>query len=112
MGADDYLARVEAAAEAATAGPWGMQPGSSQWVVRPDVDSDHDDYWVAETWADDGADADFIALSREAVPRMAAALRAVLNLCALWARTGDPVPSDVIKYAIASALEPSSEVTQ
>jgi len=82
---DEFLTRVEAAAAAATDGPWS-------------ADDEHGDIpgaapaWCVSQATDDGAylrdvaypltesDAAFIALSRDVVPRMAAGYRALLEV--------------------------------
>ncbi|MBG6085835.1 hypothetical protein [Zhihengliuella flava] len=83
--AHDYLTEVEARADAATNGPWqaittGPRKGD-HWHVTDSGQS------IALIHASDGededtrqCDADFIAAARSDLPRMTAALRAVLDL--------------------------------
>lgn len=150
MTAAEYLARVDAAAVAATEGPWefGIAPadGSDETKAEWMAGSLADEgplyaLWVPATVGQPGGfivpavtgdgpnagnNAEFIALSRDAVPRMAAALRAVLalherpnvpycsdshhdaNLCPCadyyCPRDGDPYPCPTVR-AITAALD-------
>ena len=79
MTAADRLAQIEARADAATDGPW-------TWASHRTVDGDEWAVFDPHDWAlasnRDGwtPDAEFIAHARTDVPRLVAALRAVLDL--------------------------------
>lgn len=82
MTAAEYLTRVEAAAAAATEGPWmataDQHPYRGRFVQVEPVSGSRS---ICDVTDANKADAAFIALSRDAVPRMAAALRAAIKVC-------------------------------
>lgn len=90
--AAEVLAAWQNAADAATDGPWKVvdlrnAPDGNRDCLWVDVDNGRQIKTVAELTEDGGAeiiwtlsDAEFIALSRDALPRAVAALQAVLAL--------------------------------
>jgi hypothetical protein len=99
----DYLAEVKARAEAATDGPWDIEhgrlwtdPGDAAWAEQIAV------FTGSRAWM---SDAEFIAAARTDVPKLVAALEAVLRL--IETEPWDPEEQDAvsaIRNAITSAL--------
>lgn len=97
--ARDYLAAVQQRADAATDGPWKAYDSNEEtdylplWSVANDAfhnpPADEGAPWVAvDVQVGHRADAEFIAAARTDVPRLVAALTAVLDL-------HRPLPSSV-----------------
>ena len=124
---DQRLAEIQSRADAATEptdeGGWLVYPGARWEVYSGKLSKTSSD--VATTIFKE-ADARFIAAARTDVPRLVAALRAVLELCGwseeisrrVWEGKGDPKcpwPDNAqtsvndILTAIAAALEPAPE---
>lgn len=109
MSARDFLAAVQQRADAATDGPW-ITEGTH--VVHPPWEADDDTYWVADAF-EEGPNVDFIAASRTDVPRLVAALAAVLDLAdsvtqhdELGHREWGDVPGWKVREVITDALTP------
>lgn len=96
------LAEIQARADAATAGPWKLWGGSVQ-TDRSGTGETNYAEMIAHTrdpdrW--DTSNATFIAKSRDDVPRLVAALTAVLDLCEEW----DTRTAGEIRSAVTAAL--------
>ena len=77
----DRLDQIKGRADAATEGPWEAEYSKEQGncVLPPDYQSTLEAVAVTRLWRQT-RDAEFIAAARTDVPRMEAALRAVLDL--------------------------------
>jgi hypothetical protein len=95
----DYLAEIKARADAATGGPWHEEAGNVCGADARLVATGSRIYPVAVD------DANFIAAARTDVPKLVAALEAVLRL--IETEPWDPEEQDAvsaIRNAITSAL--------
>ena len=120
---EQRLAEIQSRADAAWVEPWRARhvgdQGNKSWHVV-------DEHSMFICSLEDEAEAAFIAAARTDVPRLVAALRAVLELCGwseeisrrVWEGKGDPKcpwPDNAqtsvndILTAIAAALEPAPE---
>lgn len=116
----EYLAEQKRLAKAASEGPWGSgiarfgYDAKETPYVAPEVGSNV----VAQCYATPSAkaDAEFIAAARESVPRMIAALEAVLDECQSAVRAqeaplsprmhgGDPFPARIAAGDVIRAIE-------
>lgn len=88
MTAADYLAQIEARAEAATEGPWDVASDADTYLKPTDVvgPGEPGERFIICEYA--GQDAEFIAHARADVPALVAALRAVLDELDQWERVG------------------------
>lgn len=80
MSISDRLDEIEARANAATEGPWEWDRhvrGNGHVVIGDGLRRAH----LPEDVAGDAENAEFIAYARTDVPRLVAALRAVLDVC-------------------------------
>lgn len=79
MTAADFLARIEARANAATEGPWDVASDADTYLKPTDVvgPGEPGERFIICEYA--GQDAEFIAHARADVPALVAALRAVLD---------------------------------
>jgi hypothetical protein len=126
MTAADRLAELAALADAATPGPWvwhGYMESGQTLAFPNEPYHEANVLKTTDDWPPTDADAAFIAASREAVPALIAALRAVLDehrevgsdggcvRCASWIEgvpTPEPWPCPTVR-AITSALVPTDD---
>jgi len=98
------LAGIRAIEQAATEGPWEMHSHAPSYATRVfDIWHDEQDAYIAQDCLTE-ADAAFIVTARTAVPRLVAAVEAVLEAAETWrALAGDSAsPFDI---AIASCAK-------
>jgi len=108
MSADEFLTRVESAAAAATDGPWEDDGNgiSSHFGAEVVATVEHGSgYMTHSALSLSDHDAEFIILMRDAGPRMAAALRAVLAACDEYEDTVGKIFAADIRYVITADLD-------
>lgn len=104
MTATERLDQWAALADGATPAPWVIEHGRI-WTEPPDPIRGEEIVSMSgsRAWM---SDAEFIAASREAVPALIAAVKAVLDQCDRWDAAGkDEGWGGLIREAITSALD-------